>query len=133
MRYPNPFENYRIPGLSGSALKTVWLLWNNDPLGLYTNCVNFAVFCATSGLRILLEHLRSSKPLVASIVRFHLYYHVRKIVYTLKVKLPSEKGFEKYATNYDKKTFRDICTDYGVDPNADFCNGYIFTSYQGSW
>ena len=132
VRYPNPFENYRIHGLSRSDRETVWPLWKNNPLELYTNCVNFAVFCASSGLGISLEHLRSRQPLAASIARFHLYYHVRKILYTLKVKLPFEKGFEKYATNYDKEAFYDICADYGVDPKADYRNRYILTSYQGS-
>ena len=99
---------------------------------MFVNCVNFAVFCATSELGLSLEHLRSSQALAASIVRFHLYYHVRKILNALKVKLPYEKGFDKYATKHDKEAFRDICTDYGVDPKADFWNGYVFTSYQGS-
>jgi len=132
VRYPNPFDNYHIIALTHSETETVMSLWFKNPLEMYINCVNFAVFCVTSGLGISLEHLRSSQPLAASIVRFHLYYHVRKILYALKVKLPSEKGFEKYATKHDNEAFRDICTDYGVDPKADYRNGYISSSYQGS-
>ena len=131
--YLNPFDVYAISILEGgSETNHVMNLWHNDPLGMYINCVNFAVFCATSGLGIAVEHLRSSQPLVSSIVRFHLYYHVRRILYSLKVKLPSEKGFSKYATNYDKEAFHIICADYGVDSETDFRNGYIFSSYQGS-
>ena len=105
VRYPNPFDAYAVASLTSSDLKTVWSLWNknNDSLEMYINCVNFAVFCATSALGILLEHLRSSQSLAMSIIRFPLYYNVRKILYVLKVKLQSEKGFEKYATKYDKR------------------------------
>ena len=98
-------------------------LWNNDPLQMYINCVNFAVFCATSGLGIALEHFKARQSLVSSIVRFHLYYHVRRILYRLKVKLPSEKGFSKYPTKYGKEAFRNICDDYGIDSEADFRMG----------
>ena len=99
---------------------------------MYINCVNFSVFCATSGLGISLEHLRSSQPLAASIVRFYFYYNVRQILYPLKVKLPSEKDFDKNATKYDKEAFCDICTDYGVVPKANFRNKNIFTNFQRS-
>ena len=129
--YLNPFDEYAISFLEGgSEAKHVMNLWDNDPLGMYTNCINFAVFCATSGVGISLEHFNSSQPLVSSIMRFHLYYHVRRILYLLKVKLPLEKGFNRYNTNYDKDAFREICADYGVE--GDFRNGYIFSSFQGS-
>ena len=131
--YLNPFDEYAISKLEGgSETKHVMNLWHEDPLGMYDNCLNFAVFCATSGVGISLEHFNSSQPLVSSIIRFHLYYHVRKILYALKVKLPSEKEFSKYATKHDKEAFRNLCVDYGVSPELDFRNGYIFGSYQGS-
>ena len=131
--YPNPFENYVISRLEGgSETDDFFRKLKNDPLQLYQNCVNFAVFCATSGLGISVEHFKVAKPLMTSIIRFHLYYNVRRILYTLKVKLPSEKGFAKYSTLYDDEVYADICTDYGVDPASNWCNQYIFSTYQGS-
>ena len=132
--YPNPFENYVISRLEGgSETDDVFQKLKNDPLQLYQNCVNFAVFCATSGLGISVEHFKVAKPLTSSLMRFHLYYHVRRILYTLKVKLPSEKGFAKYSTLYDDEVYADICTDYGVDPaSTNWRNQYIFSTYQGS-
>ena len=131
--YPNPFERYVISRLQeGSETDNVLSKWQNDPLQLHQYCINFAVFCATSGLGISLEHFMMKRPLVVSIVRFHLYYHVQRILYTLKVKLPSEKGFSKYSTNYDKEAYVDLCKDYGVDLTSNWCNQYIFSTYQGS-
>ena len=131
--YPNPFENYVISRLEGgSETDDVFQKLKNDPLQLYQNCVNLAVFCATSGLGISVEHFKVTKPLTSSLMRFHLYYHVRRILYTLKVKLPSEKGFAKYSTLYHDEVYADICTDYGVDPASNWRNQYIFSTYQGS-
>ena len=131
--YNNLFDRYVISGLQGgSETTTVVSKWGNDPLQLYQGCVNFAVFCATSGLGIALEHFKTKKPLMSSIVRFHLYYHVRRILYTLKVKLPSEKGFSKYTTNYDREAYASLCEDYGVSLTWNWSNQYVFSTYQGS-
>ncbi|WP_215897475.1 hypothetical protein, partial [Acinetobacter baumannii] len=60
-----------IEELKGSETKHVMDLWHNDPLSMYINCVNFAVFSSTSGVGIAWEHFNSSQPLVSSIVKFH--------------------------------------------------------------
>ena len=131
--YPNPFEKYVIYSLRGEAeTDNVFSKLKNDPLQLYQTCVNFAVFCATSGLGISVEHFKGAKPLMSSIVRFHLYYHVRRILYIMEVKLPSEKGFSKYSTKYSKEAYVSLCKDYGVGEDWNWCNQYIFSTYQGS-
>ena len=99
IRYPDPIGIYKLTKATNEIMK----YWKNDPLQLYICCVNFAVFCATSGLGIALEHFKGKDPLVASIIRFHMYYHVRRILFTLKVKLPSEKNFKAIGTDYDKE------------------------------
>ena len=129
--YLNPFERYSISSLGGSEAKDVVSKWKNDPLQLYQGCINFAVFCATSGLGISLEHFKMKKPLAASLVKFHFYYHVRRILYTLKVKLPSDKEFSKYSTNYDKEVYASLCKDYGVSLTWNWSNQYVFSTYQG--
>ena len=106
----------------GSEVETVASRWKHDPLQLYQGCVNFVVFCATSGLGIALEHFKMKKPLILSIIKLHLYYHVRRILDTLKVKLPYEKGFSKYATNYDGEAYVSLCKDYGVSKDWNLSN-----------
>ena len=84
-------------------------------LDFYVHCLNFAVFCATSGIGIAVEHFHTESPLINSIIRFHFYYNVRKILYHLKIKLPTESGFSKYKTDYDKDAYLSICNAYGID------------------
>ena len=126
--YRNVFNRYVIHDATSEIIS----IWKTDAMQLYRVCVNFAVFCATSGLGISLQDIRSKEPLKASILRFHLYYHVRKILYDLKIKLPHEKGFNFKATGYDKEAYRDICIDYGVDFSWDWRNQFIFSTDQGS-
>ena len=126
--YQNVFTDYQIK----YGTKQVLDHWKHDPLQLYACCINFAVFCATSGLGLSLEHFRSLKLLTASIVRFHLYYHVRAILYKLKVKEPGEKGFDALQTKYDKQAYHSVCKAYGVDAGYDWRNQYVFSTYQGS-
>ena len=126
--YQNVFTDYQIE----SGTPHVIEMWKNDPLQLYACCVNFAVFCATSGLGLSLEHFKSKQPLVASLVRFHTYYHTRKILYQLKVKEPGEKGFDALQTGYDKQAYQALCKTYGVNPRSDWRNQTIFSSQQGS-
>uniref|UniRef100_UPI001C0766A2 hypothetical protein n=1 Tax=Acinetobacter baumannii TaxID=470 RepID=UPI001C0766A2 len=53
----NPFDGYDNLKYfkTKSEEDTVENLWKNDPLKMYINCVNFAVFCATSGLGICVK------------------------------------------------------------------------------
>jgi hypothetical protein len=127
-RYRNVFDSYVIHDATSEIIS----IWQKKPLQLYRVCVNFAVFCAFSGLGLSLADLTSKEPLKASILRFHLYYHVRKILYGLKVKLAYEKGFDFKSTGYDKEAYQDICTDYGINPGFDWRNQFIFSTDQGS-
>ena len=127
-RYKNPFAQYRI----STVTNDVYHLWKTDPLQLHVGCVNFAVYCATSSLGIAAEHFSGKNPLILSIVKFHLYYHVRKILYELKVKQPFERGFNPSKTDYDKQAYKDLCQDYGANSTWNWSNEYIFSTYQGS-
>ena len=126
VNYLNPFEAYKIRFGSDKVMHQ----WNNDPLQLYSCCVNFAVHCSTSALGISLEQIFAKDPLKASIFRFHLYYHVRSILYQLKVLLPQKEAFNQIQTNYDRDAYLDICKDYGVDSELDWRNQYLFSTYQ---
>ena len=104
VKYLNPFEAYK----ERFGTDEIMHQWNNDPLQIYACCINFAVFCSTSAIGISMEQILSKHPLKASILRFHLYYHVRSILYQLKVKLPQKQGFIHIQTNYDRDAYLGI-------------------------
>ena len=52
--------------------------------------------------------------MVSSLYRFHLHYHVRRVLKRLKVALPHEAGFNVSDNSYNNKGFFKICEDYGV-------------------
>ena len=128
-RYPNPFAEYVIQAAANRKLLTIM---SGRSLEVHCNMINFAVFCATSGLGIAQEHFRNKQPLFASLIRFHLYYHVRKILYRLEVPLPDEQAFQQLKNDYSGEEYLNVCSDYGVSRYFDWRNEYIFSTTQGS-
>ena len=64
-------------------------------------------------LRVSSEHLNYKKrSMVRALYRFHMYYHVRRILKRLQVPLPHEAG-----NPYTNEEFFKICEDYGVPHN----------------
>ena len=79
--------------------------------------LNCAVFCASSACRVSSAPLNYTKhPMIRSVYRFHVYYHVRRILKKLQVPLPHETGFNVADNPYTESEFLKICDDYGV-PN----------------
>ena len=87
--------------------------FSKDPMKLWETQLNFAMHCATSAIGISTEHLNAKEPLVRSLYRFHVYYHVRRILKRMLVPTPSEEGFDKYNNAYDLKEVRRIGDEYG--------------------
>ena len=54
--------------------------------------------------------------MIRSVYRFHVYYHVRRILKKLQTPLPHETGFNAADNSYTESEFLKICEDYGV-PN----------------
>ena len=54
--------------------------------------------------------------MIRSVYRFHVYYHMRRILKKLQVPLPHETGFNVADNPYTESEFCKICEDYGV-PN----------------
>jgi len=75
---------------------------------LRTTLWNFVVHCATTGLEISTEHWNAKEPLIKSLYRFHVYYHVRCILKRIVVPTPSEEGFDRHNNSYDLKEVRCI-------------------------
>ena len=75
-RFPNIFVDYLLGQIRvGDKL---WTNWNKAPMRLWQTQLNFAVWCALSACGVSSVHLNYSKhPMIRSVYRFHVYYHVR--------------------------------------------------------
>ena len=91
--------------------------WLHDPMKLSGIQLNFAFHCATSALGISVKHLISENPLVRAIYRFHVYYHVRRILRRMLAPLPNEKNFDKYNNNYSEEQALKLADEYGTSRN----------------
>ena len=68
--------------------------------------LNFAVFCALSACGVSSEHLNYKKhSMVMAQYRFHVYYHVRRVLKRLQVPLPHEGGFSAADNPYTNEEF----------------------------
>ena len=84
---------------------------------LWQTQLNFAVFCASSACGVSSAHLNYTKhPMIRSVYRFHVYYHVRRILKKLQVPLPHETSINAADNPYTESEFFKICEDYRV-PN----------------
>ena len=54
--------------------------------------------------------------MIRSVYRFHVYYHIRRVLKRLQTPLPHETGFNATDNPYTESKFLKICEDYGV-PN----------------
>ena len=80
---------------------------------LWETQINFAVHCSTSGIGVSTEHLNSKLSMVRSLYRFHVYYHVRRILKRMLTPLPGEEGFDKYNNAFSLEEVRRIGDEYG--------------------
>ena len=95
-----------------------WTNWNKAPLKLWQTQLNFAVWCASSACGVSSEHLNYKKhSMVRAVYRFHVHYHVRRILKRFQVSLPHKAGFNPADNPYTNEEFLKICEDYGVPHN----------------
>ena len=75
-------------------------------LKLWQTQLNYAVFCASSACGVSSAHLNYTKhPMIRSVYRFHVYYHMRRILKKLQVPLPHETGFNATDNPYTESDF----------------------------
>ena len=114
-RFPNIFVDYPLGQMH--AEDKLWMHWKKAPLKLWQTQLNFAVFCASSACGVSSAHLNYTKhPMIRPVYRFHVYYHVRRVLKRLQVPLPQETSFNTTDNPYTESEFFKICEDYGV-PN----------------
>ena len=78
-RFLNIFVDYPLGQMHvGDKL---WTNWNKAPMRLWQTQLNFAVFCASSACGVSSAYLNyKAHQMIWSVYRFHLYYHVRRIL-----------------------------------------------------
>ena len=131
-RFLNIFVNYPLGQMDvGDKL---WTHWNKAPLKLWQTQLNFAVFYASSACGVSSAHFNYAKhPMIRSVYRFHVYYHVRRILKKLQVPLPHETSFNAANNPYTESEFFKICKDYGVpnDPMKYWDEKFYWTYQHG--
>ena len=80
---------------------------------------------------VSIEHLNAKKPIIWSIYRFHVYYHIRRILKILEIPLPYENSFNQYNNPYNHERFIGICSEYGVSNDlTKWRNQKYFSTWQ---
>ena len=112
VKFPNVFTNYPLGAVRVEDQR--FKDWDYYKFTLWQSQLNFAVFCASSACGVSVEHLSANKPMIRSIYRFHVYYHIRRILKILEIPLPYQNSFNQYNNPYNHKKFIVICSEYGV-------------------
>ena len=129
VKFPNVFTNYLLGAVRVEDQK--FKDWDHYKFNIWQLQLNFAVFCASSACCVSVEHLYTKEPMIRSIYRFHVYYHIRRILKILEIPLPYENSFNQYNNPYSHEKFIGICSEYGVSNDlAKWRNQKYFSTWQ---
>ena len=129
VKFPNVFTNYPLGAVRVEDRK--FKDWDHYKFNIWQSQLNFVVFCASSACGVSVEHLNAKEPMIRSIYRFHVYYHIRRILKILEIPLPYENSFNQYNNSYNHEKFIGICSEYGVSNNlTKWRNQKYFSTWQ---
>ena len=129
VKFPNVFTNYPFGAVRVEDKR--FKDWDHYKFTLWQSQLNFAVFCASSACGVSVEHLNTKEPMIRSIYRFHVYYHIRRILKILEIPLPYENSFYQYNNPYNHEKFIGICSEYGVSNDlTKWRNQKYFSTWQ---
>ena len=129
VKFPNVFTNYLLGAVRVEDQK--FKDWDHYKFTIWQSQLNFVVFCASSACGVSVEHLNAKEPMIRSIYRFHVYYHVRRILKILEIPLPYENSFNQYNNPYNNEKFIGICSEYGVSNDlTKWRNQKYFSTWQ---
>ena len=112
VKFPNVFTNYPLGAVRVEDQK--FKDWDHYKFTLWQSQLNFAVFCTSSACGVSVEYLNAMKPMIRRIYRFHVYYHIRRILKILEIPLPFENNFNPYTNPYNHEKFIGVCSEYAV-------------------
>ena len=129
VKFPNVFTNYPLGAVRVEDQK--FKDWVHYKFTKWQSQLNFAVFCASSACGVSVEHLNTKEPMIRSIYRFHVYYHIRRILKILEIPLPYENSFNQYNNPYNHEKYIGICSEYGVSNDlTKWRNQKYFSTWQ---
>ena len=129
VKFPNVFTNYPLGAVRVEDQKCKD--WDHYKFTIWQSQLNFAVFCASSACGVSVEHLNANEPMIRSIYRFHVYYHIRRILKILEIPLPYENSFNQYNNPYNHEKYIHICSEYGVSNDlTKWRNQKYFSTWQ---
>ena len=129
VKFPNVFTNYQLGAVRVEDQK--FKDWDHYKFTIWQSQLNFAVFCASSACGVSVEHLNAKEPMIRSLYRFHVYYHIRRILKILEIPLPYENSFNQYNNPYNHEKFIGICSEYGVSNDlTKWRNQKYFSTWQ---
>ena len=129
IKFPNVFTNYLLGAVRVEDQK--FKDWDHYKFTIWQSQLNFAVFCASSACGVSVEHLNVKEPMIRSIYRFHVYYHIRRILKILEIPLPYENSFNQFNNPYNHEKYIHICSEYGVSNDlTKWRNQKYFSTWQ---
>ena len=129
VKFPNVFTNYPLGAVRVEDQK--FKDWDHYKFTIWQSQLNFTVFCASSACGVSVEHLNAKETMIRSIYRFHVYYHIRRILKILEIPLPYENSFNQYSNPYNHEKFIGICSEYGVSNDlTKWRNQKYFSTWQ---
>ena len=129
VKFPNVFTNYPLGAVRVEDQK--FKDWDHYKFTIWQSQLNFAVFCASSACGVSVEHLNAKEPMIRSIYRFHVYYHIRRILKILEIPLPYENSFNQFNNPYNHEKYIHICSEYGVSNDlTKWRNQKYFSTWQ---
>ena len=129
VKFPNVFTNYPLGAVRVEDQR--FIDWDHYKFTIWQSQLNFVVFCASSACGVSVEHLNTNEPMIRSIYRFHVYYHIRRILKKLEIPLPYENSFNQYNNPYNHEKFIGICSEYGVSNDlTKWRNRKYFSTWQ---
>ena len=129
VKFPNVFMNYPLGAVRVEDQR--FKDWDHYKFTIWQSQLNFVVFCAGSACGASVEHLNAKEPMIRSIYRFHVYYHMKRILKILEIPLPYENSFNQYSNPYNHEKFIEICSEYGVSNDlTKWRNQKYFSTWQ---
>ena len=129
VKFPNVFTNNPLGAVRVEDQR--FKDWDHYKFTIWQSQLNFAVFCASRACGVSVEHLNAKEPMIRSIYRFHIYYHIRRILKILEIPLPYENFFNQYNNPYNHEKFIGICSEHGGSNDlAKWRNQKYFSTWQ---
>ena len=130
VRFPNVWDKYKLPKVTEKEVYDDWL---SSQMQFWQNQLNFAVWCATTGCGVSKANLRHKDLMTRSVLRFHTYYQIRRILSEMSCPLPTEDSWNPLNNGINMNAYERICNEFGVSPRSNWRQRYDLSNGMGSY